>query len=172
MLEKLLTVTMTPGVRALGCGLTQTSAPESADTGRTSGEVNIWILWRMSRGIRIFIFRNDNEQTQWLPTNIKHVSEVSRYDDQVNRYIGMILSRDISHNSNLIRILEYKYFDEAHKHSCNGHRFRCIGALGFCACWRNNHTFPAPVCNIWLQRTRYLFIYHLIRIFKLKSDNC
>ena len=36
----------------------------------------------------IFIFRNDNEQTRWLPTNIKHVSEVSRYDDQVNRYTG------------------------------------------------------------------------------------
>jgi len=75
-------------------------------------------------------FRNDNEQTQWLPTNIKHVSEVSRSEDQVNR------------------ILEYKYFDEAYKHSCNGHSFRCIGALGFCACWRSNHTFPAPVCDV------------------------
>ena len=97
--------------------------------------------------MRTVTFRNDNEHTQWLPSNIKHVSEVSRSEDQVNRY-SYNLTMMVKANLSIFRILEYKYFDEAYKHSCNGHSFRCIGALGFCACWRNNHTFPAPICDV------------------------
>ena len=33
-------------------------------------------------------FRNDNENSGWLPTNIKHVSEVT--DDQVNRSVSRV----------------------------------------------------------------------------------
>ena len=97
--------------------------------------------------MRTVTFRNDNEQTRWLPTNIKHVSEVSRSEDQVNRY-SYNLTMMVKANLSIFRILEYKYFDEPYKHRCNGHSFRCIGALGFCACWRNNHTFPAPICDV------------------------
>jgi len=73
-------------------------------------------------------FRLDNEQTRWMPTNIKHISEVK--DDQVNR------------------VTKYKYFDLEEKHSCDGVPWRCVGALTFCACWRNNHVFHAPICDI------------------------
>ena len=75
------TVTTTPGVRAPDCGHNPTSAPGFAATGRTSGAEKDVVQEQEE-----FTFRNDNEQTRWLPTNIKHVSEVSRYDDQVNRY--------------------------------------------------------------------------------------
>ena len=89
MLGKSPMVTTTLGVRDLGCGHNPTSAPGSAATGKTSGRCRKRCC-AGDRSRRIFTFRNDNEQTRWLPTNIKHVSEVSRYDDQVNRYSGDI----------------------------------------------------------------------------------
>ena len=73
-------------------------------------------------------FRLDNENTRWMPTNIRHISEVT--EDQVNR------------------VRKYKYFDLEEKHSCDGVPWRCVGALTFCACWRNNHIFRAPICDI------------------------
>jgi len=73
-------------------------------------------------------FRNDNVNTRWMPHNIKHVSEVT--DSQVNR------------------VTQYKYFDNVAKNSCDGLPWRCVGALAFCACWRNNHIFYAPVCDV------------------------
>ena len=44
----------------------------------------------------------------------------------------------------------YKYFDNVAKNSCDGLPWRCVGALAFCACWRNNHVFYAPTCDVWL----------------------
>jgi len=75
-------------------------------------------------------FRNDNENSRWMPHNIKHVSEVT--DDQVNR-----------------RVNNYKYFDDPKKNKCEGFDYRCIGAEGPCGCWRNDHTFPADtICDV------------------------
>jgi len=74
-------------------------------------------------------FRNDNENSRWMPHNIKHVSEVT--DDQVNR------------------VNNYKYFDDPKKNKCEGFDYRCIGAEGPCGCWRNDHTFPADtICDV------------------------
>jgi len=73
-------------------------------------------------------FRNDNENSQWLPHNIKHVTEVT--DDQVDR------------------VNNYKYFDDPEKNNCAGSDSRCIGLDGPCGCWRNNHKFGADVCDV------------------------
>jgi len=74
-------------------------------------------------------FRNDDQNSRWLPTNIKHVSEVT--DDQVNR------------------VNNYKYFDSLSKHGCEGSDWRCVGLEGPCGCWRSDHTFPADqICDL------------------------
>ncbi|XP_073232419.1 uncharacterized protein [Porites lutea] len=71
-------------------------------------------------------FRNDKKGRRWTPTNIKHVSEVT----------GRVANR----------IKDEKYFDDTRLNRCIGANSRCV--KGPCGCWRNNHTFPAPKCNV------------------------
>ena len=72
-------------------------------------------------------FRNDNDNSRWRPSHIKHVSEVT--DSEVNR------------------VKNIKHFDKADKNSCVGSNSRCVD--GPCGCWRNDHTFPADtICDV------------------------
>ena len=72
-------------------------------------------------------FRNDNENSRWTPTNIRHVSTVT----------GKVAER----------ITGEKYFNDKRLHSCIGDDIRCASESP-CGCWRNNHVFPAPVCDV------------------------
>ena len=71
-------------------------------------------------------YRNDNENSRWTPHNILHVSEVS----------GAVANR----------IKGEKYFKDPKLNKCEGSDDRCV-AFPPCGCWRNNHEFPAPVCD-------------------------
>ena len=73
-------------------------------------------------------FRNDDENSRWMPHNIKHVSEVT--NDQVDR------------------VYNYKYFNDPEEKKCAGDDSQCIGLDGPCGCWRNNHEFAAEVCDV------------------------
>ena len=44
------------------------------------------------------------------------------------------------------RITGEKYFNNADLNKCKGSNFKC--PLGTCGCWRNNHVFNAPLCEL------------------------
>jgi len=73
-------------------------------------------------------FRNPGSKGKiWSPHNIRHISTIT------------------SGNSNVSsRVSGEKYFANKKLNKCNGSSGRLVGTSG---CWRNNHEFPAPVCN-------------------------
>jgi len=71
-------------------------------------------------------YRNvkEGKSVIWKPHNIKHISEVK----------GTVSKR----------VTGEKYFNDPKLNKCNGPNARLVGTSG---CWRNNHVFPAPVCD-------------------------
>ena len=76
-------VVTTIGVMVTGLCGRETIVLEVVDTGTTSGDPKMMLHFiHLKYGQ---LLRNDDENSTWMPHNIKHVSEVT--DDQVNRSV-------------------------------------------------------------------------------------